>query len=442
MSTVRTLKAWLWVEGIGVPHFKSLLLIYHLLDLIQTFLWMIVPENSFDATEEQPDASSTPISTSTPGSSSQVEDQASSMSANAPKPKPKSKKKKKPSNATSNEKSKEAPADSEPDKSLIETRQEMHDRLKNGEDFSTEKVVGMMVGGTIENPIISTKSITFPEEETARLQDEIFQIKHLLFCRLLLGHATLLPAALRANSVEEFLADEEVTAGALRDLCLKMENPGLQEIRDACADLFRSEEENEEEPEPSKEDSMDGKQSKGRDMQVFQKRKGELPDKWVSKKEKMKKTAKEEAPTLDSMFGDDGMGQAVEFGCMEKSSSHPRKVKVKICGRTIWNYPSNRAMNRGGWIHFCLMAKESSLHDAISLCRHWDEFFELNILSIWGYFPGKKWSLWSENRWRQQLLQLVSCIPSISIYNFSVSLLTKPRASLYTSKQRRTMQHR
>jgi hypothetical protein len=53
----------------------------------------------------------------------------------------------------------------------------------------------------------------------------------------LLGHAALLPAALRANGVEEFLADDEVTASDLRDLCLKMENPGLQEIRDSCADL-------------------------------------------------------------------------------------------------------------------------------------------------------------------------------------------------------------
>jgi hypothetical protein len=74
---------------------------------------------------------------------------------------------------------------------------------------------------------------------------QVSDIKYLLFCRLLLGHATLLPAALRVNSVEEFLADDGVSTSALRDICLKMERPGLQEIRDACADLFRFDEEDE-----------------------------------------------------------------------------------------------------------------------------------------------------------------------------------------------------
>jgi hypothetical protein len=64
-------------------------------------------------------------------------------------------------------------------------------------------------------------------------------------------------------------------------------------------------------------------------------------------------------------------------------------------------------MNRGGWLHFCIIAKDSSLHDAVALCRHWDEFFELNILAIWQYFPGANWAEWVGNRYRQQMLQLV-----------------------------------
>lgn len=39
--------------------------------------------------------------------------------------------------------------------------------------------------------------------------------------------------------MQEVLADPEITSAALRDLSLKMENPSLQDIRNACADLFR-----------------------------------------------------------------------------------------------------------------------------------------------------------------------------------------------------------
>jgi hypothetical protein len=134
----------------------------------------------------------------------------------------------------------------EPDKGLIESRDVMHQRLKNGTEYNSAKVKGVMIGGTSENPVIATKTITFPDDQIQQLLTEIHEIKYLLFCRLVLGHVTLLPAALRANSVDEFLADPEVTTAALRDICLKMEKPSMQDIRDACADLFRSEEEEEE----------------------------------------------------------------------------------------------------------------------------------------------------------------------------------------------------
>jgi len=127
--------------------------------------------------------------------------------------------------------------DRELDVSAIETREEMYERLKNGIEYSSNNVAGRLVG-TVENPVLLTKTVTFDDDETEKLLGEVSEIKHLLFCRLLLGQAALLPAALRAGNVEEFLADDEVTAADLRDLCLKMERPGLQEIRDACADFF------------------------------------------------------------------------------------------------------------------------------------------------------------------------------------------------------------
>src|SRR5580700_415503 len=88
-----------------------------------------------------------------------------------------------------------------------------------------------MVAGTAENPKIATRTTTFPEDDIQRILAEVSEIKLLLFCRLLLRHAALLPAALRADSVGAFLNDLEVTEPGLKDLCLKMERPGLQEIR-------------------------------------------------------------------------------------------------------------------------------------------------------------------------------------------------------------------
>jgi hypothetical protein len=263
---------------------------------------------------------------------------------------------------------------------------------------------------------MATRTITFPEPEIERLLGEVSEVKYLLFCRLLLGQAALLPAALRANSVEDFLADPEVTGPALRDLCLKMENPGLQEIRDACADLFRSEEEPDDDVEiPDAEDDPE-KKVHPFDKEVLKpkKPKGALPDKWVPKRDKAKEMAEEMGlmPTLDLMTNSGPGGTVINFGENQNiKKSSKRKIRVKICGRSIWNYPSDKAMNRGGWLHFCIIAKDSSLNDAVALCRHWDEFFELNILALWHYFPGANWAEWVGNRYREQMLQLVGILP-------------------------------
>ncbi|PVH81349.1 hypothetical protein DL98DRAFT_571218 [Cadophora sp. DSE1049] len=377
------------------------------IDLIQSFLWMAVLEDKVDEPVQQ---ETTPPPTPTQEPPTPIEEPEITSPMSQPiKPSHSSKKakaKKKKSQTPSKKPAAAEPQPQEPDKTLIESKSEMHERLTQGVDFESDRVKGMLIAGTIENPVITTKTITFPEDETARLLSEIAEIKHLLFCRLVLGHAALLPAALRANSLDEFIADEEVTAGALRDLCLKMENPGLQEIRDACADLFRADEE------PEEEDvdvvmADEGVKEVHKYDEIFKpkKRKGELPDKWLPKQEAKKDAAAMGAvPTYDTVIGS-AEGGAVDFGKVEDDKTPRKKIRVKICGRSIWNYPSDKAMNRGGWLHFCIIAKDSDLHDAVKLCRHWDEFFELNILAIWGYFPGKNWAEWAGNRYRQQMLQ-------------------------------------
>ena len=99
----------------------------------------------------------------------------------------------------------------------------------------------------------------------------------------------------------------------------------------------------------------------------------------------------------------------IDFGDLDDEGKfRSRKLRVKVCGKYIYNYPSEKAISRGGWLHFSIIAKDSDLHDAIKLCRHWDEFWELNVLAMYHYFPARSWLLWKGDRLRQQLLQMVS----------------------------------
>lgn len=306
-----------------------------------------------------------------------------------------------------------------PDKSLIESREDMHKRLAHGTKINLDDFRGVMVAGSVENPYVRKTTRTFTEFEIRRLLDEVSEIKHLLFCRLLLGHAALLPAALRADSIEAFFEDQEVTGIALRDVCLKMEKPSLQEIRDACADFFRSDEENEEQDQTDDADHHESHEAKPIDpydlkMRLSKKKRGELPGTWRSKREVSREKAAENmlgmAPESMGNIMKATEGGVIDFGNSNNSHQVRKKIRVKICGRTIWNYPSDKAMNRGGWLHFSILAKDSNLNTAIELCRNWEEFFELNILACWAYFPASNWASWVGNRLKQQALQLVSFI--------------------------------
>lgn len=137
-----------------------------------------------------------------------------------------------------NGKTSEAQAQEKNDKTLPETRLQMQQRLREGVKVNHAK--GAQMVGTMENPAeLRDKFAGMPEDEIGRLLEEVVEVKYLLLCRILLSHAALLPAAARANSVDEFLGDPEVDSAHLRDLCLELENPGLQDVRDACADLIR-----------------------------------------------------------------------------------------------------------------------------------------------------------------------------------------------------------
>jgi hypothetical protein len=284
----------------------------------------------------------------------------------------------------------------------METRQQMRERL--GKPVRFERSKGWYVGGG--GPLgIDAKTPVLPDDEIEKLLGEVGEIKNFLFCRLLLAQAALLPAAIETDSIEEFLNRDEVTREHLRDLCLKLERPGLQDVRDACADFTRERDGAEEEEEvKATSDIEDDKETVRipRKHRLIAKHHDELPDKYQTKREKAAK-AKKQPPEL---YDKDEEG-VLDFGNITDEDKYSRKrMRIKVCGRYMYNYPSEKALNRGGWYHFSIIAKDSDLFDAVELCRNWNEFFELNILCLYHYFPAPKWTRFIGDLPRQQLLQL------------------------------------
>lgn len=310
-----------------------------------------------------------------------------------------------------------------PNKAAHDTRSQVRKRLKEGVKVHYGK--GLHVTGTIDNPVeLKDKTAPFPDEEIDEVLKDMAEIKQLLFCRLLSSHATMLPAAIEFDGVEEFLSNGDVSDKDLRDLALKMDNPGLQEIRDACADLGRGEEE-EDDHYDNDDDEIDDEATRGKEILAKQiqaglqgtdlKTRSGRTENWAPEREKQTKLALRERQSLVDQSGDTnelGSKQGktmIDFGDIDDQGKFKsRKMRVKVCGRYIYNYPSERAVSRGGWLQFCLLAKDSQFHEIIKLCRHWDEFFDLNILANFQYFPAANWLIWKGDRGRQQLLQLVT----------------------------------
>ena len=289
----------------------------------------------------------------------------------------------------------------------LETKSQMRKRLRDGTLYP--QGASILVRGTPKNPIeLADRTPSLPDDEIDALLEAVSEIKHLLFCRLLLSHASLLSAAIRADSVEELLSDENVNDADLRDLCLKMEHPEPQEVRDACADLLRGEDEDE---------------HMGRHLEILKaadrakhKRKTQLsirPDgrrdlkSWMpNSKKEAKKQDSSRRKHFNKTLGPTEVPD-IDFGVVDDEAEYGgQRIRVKICGRYIYNYPSEKAMSRGGWLHFCIIAKDSDLSDAIKLCRLWDEFFELSVLALYQYFPAANWISWAADREQSQLVTL------------------------------------
>jgi hypothetical protein len=287
----------------------------------------------------------------------------------------------------------------------METKDQMRDRLSKPVKF--ERSQGWYMGGRGPLGVDATTPV-LPDDEIEQLLSEVAEIKNFLFCRLLLSQATLLPIAMETGSVEEFLNRKEVAREHLRDLCLKLERPGLQDVRDACADFIRERdglEEEEEEKSKVTTDTEDDTRSgrTPRKHRLVIRSRDELLDKYQTRREKAAKKASKQPPEL---YDSDEEG-VLDFGNIIDESQYSRKrMRIKVCGRYMYNYPSEKALNRGGWYHFSILARDSDLFDAVELCRNWNEFFELNILCLYHYFPAPKWTKFIGDLPRQQLLQL------------------------------------
>ncbi|VTO94292.1 unnamed protein product [Fusarium graminearum] len=225
------------------------------IDLIKHFLWMPVdleeiPSTTHDASSDTPSADVPSVSV--PAS----EPEASTSSATA-MVKAKKKKAKSGSKKTSSiedglvgqmkllaiakrPRSNRESELKEPDKKNIEIEEEMRKRLREGANKNRQIMPGTQVVGTMVNPHTTwDKTAPMPEDEIDDVIRDIREIKLYLFCRLVLSQASLFPAALKANNVQEFFDDNTVAESDLRDLCLRVAEPTLQDIRDASADFAR-----------------------------------------------------------------------------------------------------------------------------------------------------------------------------------------------------------
>jgi hypothetical protein len=243
--------------------------------------------------------------------------------------------------------------------------------------------------------------------ETDSMIDEMKEVKLFIFCRLLLSHAVLLPIALESDSVEAFLFNPAVLDKDLRELCLKMEQPDLQIVRDACADLGRSEEEAQEDEEDVTETDIAENRSNSltkilvqKDVRIFENswRDG-MPRQWHSSRREERKKRFKKLKDEGQTFTDFGIRTD------NKEGFQRHKVRVKVCGHWIWNYASDSELKRSGWLLFSMMTN-CSLFKATQLCRSWSEFFELSILTIFNYFP-TSFRNWVGDHFKQQLLMMV-----------------------------------
>lgn len=180
-------------------------------------------------------------------------------------------------------------------------------------------------------------------------EHQVRVISEFVLLRLVIADPSLLVTAMASPSIDAFFRSG-VRNTDLRDLCLDLSRPSFKLMKNACLDYWVAE-------------AMKG-QDDGEGQALAKVGKG---------KGKGKKATGTPLPNL-----------------------HPdrlalwRENKVKVCGKWIYNLPPKFTLPCQGWSQFSMMATNCSLWDAISICTSWNEFFELNILTLNGCL--RNWS--------------------------------------------------
>ncbi|KAI5781498.1 hypothetical protein EDC01DRAFT_240704 [Geopyxis carbonaria] len=223
---------------------------------------------------------------------------------------------------------------------------------------------------------------TLGEEALAAAKDNLRQqvrsIREFMFLRLVIAKPSMFSAALESKSIEDFLRKDSVKNTDLRDLALALSRSSMAQIRNACSDYWLNEimknqpiEQVPKEPSSSKRPKKNSKAvaklGRMKLASAFTKR---HPRTTPKQKPKDKKLVKE-------------------------NHSHDR---VKVCGRWLHNYPAHARLPRRGWFQFGIVAPNLSWPTALSLCKSWDEAYELNTLSLMGYFH----NLPLDQHWRRE----------------------------------------
>lgn len=260
-------------------------------------------------------------------------------------------------------------SDGSPKIEVNETREELRDRLIRG--IAAEEHGGRLLRDI--NDSGEGKPFDMPgirESEVDQLLDEVAEIKELLLCRLLLSQSNLLPIAIRARNLTEFFADAQLNLADLRDLCLRYEQPKLQEIRDACADFARGDGEESDDEEENEDDEQTAHELALQDKYKKDAWRGRYQDeKYRTRQEQANE---QKAGKKRQVPSEDYEKVIVDFGEIDQEGNFQnRKVRVRVCGKSIWNYPSEKAVGRGGWRHFSIIAKGSRFQDAVTLCREY-----------------------------------------------------------------------
>ena len=284
------------------------------IDLIRLFLNMETSDSTRDSS--QPTAQQATDSNPTPNGT-------------------KAKKKKKPEPA-------DTKAQQGADKPGFETASRIKERLKAGEEMKYG--AGRHLVGSLRHPAGLKDNIApVPEDEIDQLLSDLVETKLLAFCRVVLSQAPILRAAMDAQTVEEFLYNPEVTIADLRDLVLRLEDLQLQEIRDACADFGRSEEDNDSSDDNSSSDNeveLSGELRLERKLRAAPPGRGKL-EVWKSKSERQAEKLQGSAEVPEQMqellSEKEELSQTmIDFGVLDDGKGfQSKKVVIKVCGKHI-----------------------------------------------------------------------------------------------------------